>query len=205
MSLKPIRDEIDRIDNQLIELFVQRMKCAEKVAAYKGLSHKDALHLRLLAEEMLGMMRSITGEKEGSFWIEDDKGVYSLHLKVNTSMNSEKREQLLSASTSGTNAAAKGIMGRLRDFFDRGADDDVIAWSSPLLTMGEYDSSSVMDYEWTMMNYQEELAQRVARKEADAVEAWDELEKSVVAHAADNVIVSIRGRDVEMTLVKKLG
>ncbi len=35
MSLKPIRDEIDRIDNQLIELFVQRMKCAEKVAAYK--------------------------------------------------------------------------------------------------------------------------------------------------------------------------
>ena len=177
----------------------------EKVAAYKGLSHKDALHLRLLAEEMLGMMRSITGEKEGSFWIEDDKGVYSLHLKVNTSMNSEKREQLLSASTSGTNAAAKGIMGRLRDFFDRGADDDVIAWSSPLLTMGEYDSSSVMDYEWSMMNYQEELAQRVARKEADAVEAWDELEKSVVAHAADNVIVSIRGRDVEMTLVKKLG
>ena len=177
----------------------------EKVAAYKGLSHKDALHLRLLAEEMLGMMRSITGEKEGSFWIEDEKGVYSLHLKVNTSMNSEKREQLLSASTSGTNAAAKGIMGRLRDFFDRGADDDVIAWSSPLLTMGEYDSSSVMDYEWTMMNYQEELAQRVARKEADAVEAWDELEKSVVAHAADNVIVSIRGRDVEMTLVKKLG
>lgn len=177
----------------------------EKVAAYKGLSHKDALHLRLLAEEMLGMMRSITGEKEGSFWIEDDKGVYSLHLKVNTSMNSEKREQLLSASTSGTNAAAKGIMGRLRDFFDRGADDDVIAWSSPLLTMGEYDSSSVMDYEWSMMNYQEELAQRVARKEAEAVEAWDELEKSVVAHAADNVIVSIRGRDVEMTLVKKLG
>ena len=40
-----------------------------KVAAYKGLSAKNALHLRLLAEEMLGMMRSIAGEADGEFWI----------------------------------------------------------------------------------------------------------------------------------------
>ena len=44
---------------------------AEKVAAYKGLSMKDGLHLRLLTEEMMGLMRSITGEREGIFWIED--------------------------------------------------------------------------------------------------------------------------------------
>ena len=43
----------------------------EKVAAFKGLSGKNALHLRLLTEEMMGMMRSITGETEGQFWIED--------------------------------------------------------------------------------------------------------------------------------------
>ena len=41
----------------------------DKVAAYKGLTPKDALHLRLLAEEMMSMMRSITGEPEGQFWI----------------------------------------------------------------------------------------------------------------------------------------
>ncbi|MDD6489633.1 MAG: prephenate dehydratase [Clostridia bacterium] len=35
MSLKPIRDEIDRIDNQLIELFKQRMDCSKRVAEYK--------------------------------------------------------------------------------------------------------------------------------------------------------------------------
>ena len=44
---------------------------ADQVAAYKGLSAKDALHLRLLAEEALGLMRSITGETDGLFWIED--------------------------------------------------------------------------------------------------------------------------------------
>ena len=35
MSLKPIREEIDRIDEQLAELFVRRMECSKKVAEYK--------------------------------------------------------------------------------------------------------------------------------------------------------------------------
>ena len=64
---------------------------AEKVAAYKGLSGKSALHLRLLTEEMMGMMRSITGEVSGVFWIEDDEqGTYQLHLQVVTVMDPEK-------------------------------------------------------------------------------------------------------------------
>ena len=36
-----------------------------------------------------------------------------------------------------------------------------------------------------------------------ARQAWDELEKSVVAHVADDVKVSIRGSVVEMTIFKK--
>ena len=59
------------------------LKEAEKVAAYKGLSAKNALHLRLLTEEMMGMMRSITGENTGEFWIED-KDNDSIELKVQT-------------------------------------------------------------------------------------------------------------------------
>ena len=35
MSLKPIREEIDRIDEQLAELFAKRMECSRKVAEYK--------------------------------------------------------------------------------------------------------------------------------------------------------------------------
>ena len=44
------------------------LKQAEKAAAYKGLGTKSALQLRLLTEEMMGLMRSITGETEGAFW-----------------------------------------------------------------------------------------------------------------------------------------
>ena len=37
------------------------LKQADKVAAYKDMPPKSALQLRLLTEEMMGMMRSITG------------------------------------------------------------------------------------------------------------------------------------------------
>ncbi len=176
---------------------------AEKVAVYKELTGKNALQLRLLTEEMMGMMRSITGETEGQFWIEDEDGEYRLHLLVNTRMTSDKREQLLSAATSGKNESAKGLMGRLRDFFDRGADGDFS--SSPLL-LPEMDMGSTMptlDWEWSMVRYESELSARMGRDDAAAKEAWDELEKSVVAQVADDVKVSIRGGAVEMIITKK--
>ena len=178
----------------------------DKVCAYKGLNGKNSLHLHLLAEEMMGMMRSITGETTGQFWIEDEDDVYSLHLAVNTSMNSGKRDQLLSAATSGKNESAKGLMGHLRDFFDRESDEDVAALSSSLLMPEMYDqfSSPTLEMEWTMARYESGLASRVEQDDPAAKEAWDELEKSVVAHVADDVKVSIRGRSVEMIIIKKL-
>ncbi len=178
----------------------------DKVCAYKGLNGKNSIHLHLLAEEMMGMMRSITGETSGQFWIEDEDDVYSLHLAVNTSMNSGKRDQLLSAATSGKNESAKGLMGRLRDFFDRESDEDVAALSSSLLMPEMYDqfSSPTLEMEWTMARYESGLASRVEQDDPAAKEAWDELEKSVVAHVADDVKVSIRGRSVEMIIIKKL-
>ena len=178
----------------------------DKVIAYKDLNRKNALHLRLLTEEMMGLMRSITGETEGQFWIEDEGGVYELHLLTTTRMTSVKREKLLSTATTGKNESAKGLMGRLRDFFDRGADEDVASFSSPLLlpAMYEHSSSPTLDWEWSMMRYQEELAPYVQQKDEKALEAWDELEKSVVARVADDVRVSIKGRTVELTIVKKM-
>ena len=182
------------------------LKQVDKVAAYKGLSEKSALHLRLLTEEMMGMMRSITGETEGTFWIEDEDGVYQLHLKVKTLVTSEKKEQLLAASSSGKNESAKGLMGRLRDFFDWGGDGDLATFTSPLLLpdMFEHSSSPTLDWEWSMMRYESVLSERMEQDDPAAREAWDELEKSVVKHVADDVKVAIHGGVVEMIILKKL-
>ena len=178
---------------------------AERVAVYKRLSRKSAMHLRLLTEEMMGMMRSITGETEGKFWIEDEDGTFELHLKVGTWMNSSKREQLLSASSSGKNESAKGLMGKLRDLFDRGTDADIAGQTSLMMSelYADVPGQSV-EYEWTMMDYVNSIKSGMENNDENAAEAWDELEKSVVAHVADDVKVSIRGRQVEMTIIKKL-
>ena len=169
-----------------------------KVAAYKGLSAKNALHLRLLAEEMLGMMRSIAGEADGEFWIEDSDDVYELHLKVRTLIDEEQRRKLIEASTEGKNEAARGLMGKLRSFFD-------LSGGAPVMH-GLFMPGSTIAPEsmtWSMVDYRGQLEQ-YAKKDPGALEAWDELEKSVVAHVADDVKVAIRGRTVEMAIYKKL-
>ena len=178
---------------------------AEKTAAYKNLTGKNALHLRLLTEETMGLMRSVTGEKEGEFWIEDKDGTFQLHLRTWTRMDSQKRDQLISVSSRGRNESARGIMGRLRDFFDRGADDDV-ATLNPMMTQGlfEHTSTPTLDWEWSLVQYQQNVSAAAARNDSEAREAWDELEKSVVAHVADDVKVYIRGDKVDMVIVKKM-
>ena len=186
----------------------KRMKSAlelvDKVAAYKGLPPKSALHLRLLAEEMMQIMRSITGETEGQFWIEDENGEYQLHLQVATRLSVEKREQLLSVSASGKNESARGIMGRIREFFDWGCDEDYDGFSSSYLPDAlEYSASPMVDWEWSMRRYENAVADRLDEDEY-AREAWDELEKSVVKNVADDVKVSIRNGCVEMIILKKL-
>ena len=176
----------------------------DKVAAYKELPPKSTLHLRLLAEEMMQMMRSITGETEGQFWIEDEDGEYRLHLQVATRLSTEKREQLLSVSASGKNESARGIMGRLREFFDWGCDEDYDGFSSSFLPDAlEHSASPMVDWEWSMHRYENSLADRLDRDEY-AREAWDELEKSVVKNVAYDVKVAIRNGSVEMIILKKL-
>lgn len=177
----------------------------DKVTAYKGLTGKNALHLRLLAEEMMSLMRSVTGAGEGLFWIEDDKNEYRLHLQVNTRLTGEEREKLLEVSSSGKNESAKGLMGRLRDFFDWNSDEDLANYSGPLMMpdMFEHSSSPMLDWEWSMKRYESSLYSRM-ENDPKAREAWDELEKSVVKNVADDVKVYIRNGVVELVILKKL-
>lgn len=169
---------------------------AEKVAEYKGVSPKCALHLRLLTEEMLGMMRSITGERTGKFWIEDQDDVFRLHLQVETPMDLGKQEQLLAASTSGKNEAAKGVMGKIRTFFDP------LGWVDAPVPVNYTETGNLMST-WSMSSYRQMVKEGLEEEREGAAEAWDELEKSIVSNIADEVKVSIEGRQVEMVIFKK--
>ena len=193
-----MKTDVIMISNQA-ENIEEALKQAEKVAAYCNLSSKGALHLRLLTEEALGMMRSITGKRDGEFWIENENDDFEMHLRVDTLIDEKRREQLLSASTSGVNEATRGIMGKIRAFFE--APSGIPTFSGTFLPGG---ASANAGMAWSMEDYREQLRQYREMNREGAQEAWDELEKSVVARVADNVKVSIKGRTVEMTINKKL-
>ena len=169
---------------------------AERLAELQKLSPKGALHLRLLAEEMMSMIRAIAGDVHGEFWIENHADQYELHLHALTMMDAGKRAKLLAASTSGLNEAHRGLMGKIRAFFEPVEGLPMYMDASP--------DGMGAEMVWTMRSYQQQVQQYVQQNLAGAAEAWDELEKSVVSHVADDVKVSIRGREVEMTIFKQL-
>ena len=176
----------------------------EQSAKEQGLEKKPMLHLRLLAEELFGMLRSIVGEVEADFWIEAEDKRFELHMNSNMDLTREMRQQLLSASTSGANAAAKGVMGKIRDMIatallPREAGPSMLSFG--LMAMGSPGGYRAGNYVWSMKDYKEGVAQKEPG-DSEAAAAWDELEKSIVANIADDVIVGIKGSDVSLTVYK---
>ena len=92
-----------------------------KFAGDLELDRKSSLRLRLLAEEALGMLKSITGDFEAEFWLENkiDK-ICIMHFIASAKMNFDKKKELLKTASDKKNSAAKGVMGRIREFIENG-------------------------------------------------------------------------------------
>jgi len=186
----------------------------EKVTTYNGLEDKKALRLRLLAEELCGMLPGLIENFSGEFWAENDGDDYKLHVELKADdMSIDLRDELISVSKSGKNAAAKGVMGKIRAV----AETMLLAASDPDLSvpseeyydycgynMGfgyidptiSYETGYV--YSWSLFNYKT----AVEEKEEDA---YAELERSIVAKLADDIIVGVRGKNVEIIVKKSFG
>ena len=169
---------------------------ADKLAAMRGLTEKQTLTLQLLAEETVGMLRGLTGEHEAGFYIETDGLRFRLYLSTDTTMTASLRKKLLSASSSGVNAAAHGVGGRLRDLFERLIEprenylENGTAWG--WRGVDAPDSVPADVAVWSLNRY---------KAEADK-EAWDALEQSVIVGLSDEVEFAITGDRVRMTVYK---
>ena len=174
---------------------------AAAIAAVKGLSPKDQLRLRLLAEEMVGMLQGLTGEVEADFYIEEDDNNYVLHMSTDTEMYASKRQRLIEASTANRNAAAVGFSGKLRSLFESLLEPRD-AQSAPVSSFGLMGAlgnpSSQGTSIWSLSEYKENV-----KSGENASEKWDELERSIVASIADDISVGIIGNMVEMTISKR--
>ena len=184
-------------------------KVLEVVEAFsKDLDHKAGLRIRLLAEETMNLIRSITGEMDAEFFLERDDNQVRLHLNTNTIMFAAKRKELMEISTSKENAAAKGFMGKIREVFELAMlpKDERSTRESRIGMMGLVDPtalSATSSETWKMSNYKDSV-DKMDQDTEFAQEARNELERSILGNIAKEVEISIIGDDVKMTIIYDL-
>ncbi len=190
-----LNDDLTRIDDYLREF---------------ELSPKDELHIRLLMEETLGMVKAMTGDYKALLWLEKEGNICKVKMTAKTEMDVDKKKELLSVSKSGENALAKGFMGKIGEIIENG----ILNYENIMKLQQTYGGGYV-DYaalggnpsdsifEWRLDQYREALDD--VRSDDDAAgSAWDELEKSIVANLAKDVIVGVKKSEVELTIVAEL-
>ncbi len=174
---------------------------AEKVAGYNGLDDKSTRRLRLLSEEMICMLPQLLIYGKGQFWIENEGRNYELHLHVKPDdTNSFDREAVIGVSTNKKNAAAKGIISKICCMVETMLDENAkIAKENPYGFSMAYSPAYPGGMTWSLLSYRNALSEPESNERS---EEWDELERSIIANLADDVIVGVLGRKVDI-IVKK--
>lgn len=180
------------------------LKETERFAEYQHLNHREALRLRLLAEEMMGMVKGIVGEFKAKFWIEGENKNVQLVLEADAFVDLEQRDRLLAVSSSGKNYAHRTFMGKLAGLFETCmmSYDETGAYAWQNADFG-YEMMPGYGYEraWSLGSLRSDIGSNSGN--AAKREEWDELEKSIVAKLADEVIVGVKSRKVQMIIKKK--
>ncbi len=129
-------------------------------------------------------------------------------------MRLDLRDELVAVSKLGKNAAAKGVMGKIRAVAETMllvASDPSIQVPLPAGDYYDYHGFNMgfgyidptvycetdYSYSWSLFNYKT----AVEEKEDE----YAELERSIVAKLADDIIVGVRGKYVEIVVKKSFG
>ena len=175
---------------------------SQKVAQYNDVTAKQTMQLRLLCEELDGMLPNIIDDFGGDFWMEFVDSICRLHVSVKLDeLTVEKRDALIGVAKNKKNAAATGIVGKIRSgiesiFLNEDACRLGSIMAGSLQATAGYGESVDFSCIWSLEQYRSTVTPE------DQAEAWDELEKSVIASLADDVIVGIKGKRADIIVVK---
>lgn len=181
---------------------------SEAFSAYAGLNAHDAMHMRLLTEEMLCIVRGILDDFKAEFWIESERredGIFcTIRLKAFISVDEEQEDKLIAVSTTKYNEDAKGFVGKIRQFIRfstqtmvQSNPDQLLSqniWYSMGLANGTGESTAMMM--WSYQKYRENIADKPERQETD------DLERSIVTKIADEIRVGFRSGQTTIIVEK---
>ena len=187
---------------------------SEAFAKQTNLGPRDALRLRLLVEETLGMVRAMLADFYGQLWFVSNPDAFEIHLEATARMDNDKKRELMSMSSTGKNVAAKGFMGKLGEIISEtlyGFSRVVDAYGEENMQYGMLAAPGIetpyiydMTPVWSLKSYRDSLKAADGGDDPEKQQAWDELEKSIVANLADDVVVGVKGDCIELVIVRKL-
>lgn len=166
---------------------------------YQGLGAKQSERLRLLGEELLGMMDGLLSVQDGRFWIEADGDDYIVNLAAKSIVGARAKSILDSAS--GGNSEYKGIGGLVRKavdsmhemFRDSGATYSFSEQVDAALAGTEVLSEDALS--WSLLSYTESV------ERDEKAESWDELEIPVLKKYSKDIVISYRNDRVDIKVL----
>ena len=159
------------------------------------------------------MVKATVKDFYGQIWFVAEDGRCEIHLEATADMDAEKKQELIAVSSSGKNAAARGFMATLGEVISGAVHNmgrTMDAYGKETVRYGIVHTPGVSAVSpdgmmpiWTLQNYKDDLAR--TRAEDEAAEAlYEDLEKSIVANLADDVVVGIKGDRIELVITRKL-
>ncbi|WP_034446380.1 hypothetical protein [Butyrivibrio sp. AE2032] len=185
---------------------------ADELIADLGLTPKDAVHMKLLFEETVGMLKALTADYHAAIWFEKYKHECCIRVTGKTEMSQDKKEGLLDMASQKGNTLVKGFMDKVADVIENGLlnynnvmklQQEYGGGTVNYGTMGMYNGIEGMadaGIMWSLYEYKDALKDAKDDQE-HAQAAWDELEKSIVASLAKDVLVGVKGNRLDITIV----
>ncbi|MFP4462101.1 MAG: hypothetical protein ACLFQE_07875 [Thermotogota bacterium] len=173
----------------------------EQRALSFGFDEKDAAFARLLAEEAINAFSLLIGVKSGYMWIEEKENDFEIHLEGNADLGSQERNRLIELSKNKKNTARKGILGKISSFIDYIASDSVVG-ENPFIF---YEMSNDMVIYSSVITPSGKAAWTMQDDEKVPEEndkALKDIEKSIIEKFADDIIVSIALKKIELIIKK---
>ena len=184
----------------------------ENFAWQAKLDRRNTLRLDLLVEETLGMVKTMLDDFYGQIWFVADGRNVEIHFEATANMDPDKKEVLLSVSSTGKNAAARGFMAKLGEVISgalHNAGRSIDTYGQETMKYGIVNTPELMMANaemmtvWSLQAYRVGLNEARSNEEDDVEEAWDELEKSIVAKLADDVVVGVKGDRIDLVIRKQ--